>query len=538
MHFRPRHVRRHLEIARLLWRHRTALGLPAEARLPGLEEETAAERADGLRPEALAADLEALGPTFVKLGQLLSTRPDLVPEGHARALARLQDRVQPVPFPEVQRAVEDSLGVRLGHAFARFEEVPLASASLGQVHRAALRDGRPVAVKVQRPGVARRIEEDFECLEDLAALLERRTELGRRWRLSGILEEARTSLTAELDYEEEARSLERLAAELRDYRRIVVPLPVHDYTRDRVLTMDYVRGRKVTQLGPLGRLELDGEGLVDDLLAAYLEQILVHGFFHADPHPGNVFVTDGGDLALLDLGMVARIPPETQELLLKLVLALGEGRAEETAEHALQLSEKLPEAREPELRRAVAQLLGRGEPRTGTLVLELAAALTRAGFGIRRELHLLGKTLVQLDEICHTLAPGFDVNAAIRRRSVALVASRLRRDLRSGHVLSGFLEAKELMERLPARANRILDALAEDRLTLRVRAIDELRWIEGMQKIANRITTGLVLAALIVGGALLMSVSPPLAVLCLVVAAVLGGSLVLEVVGRDVRRRP
>jgi predicted unusual protein kinase regulating ubiquinone biosynthesis (AarF/ABC1/UbiB family) len=521
---RPRHLRRYAEIARVLWRHRAALGLRFAARPPEIH---GADAGSG-DPAAFAADLEALGPTFVKLGQLLSTRPDLVPDPYVRALSRLQDRLEPVPFAEVEQAVTAELGVRLSKAFSRFDPTPLAAASLGQVHRAALRDGREVAVKVQRPGIAPRVNEDLEVLSHLTGFVDQRTEAGRRWQFGALLEEARENLTAELDYRAEARNLERLAAELRDYPRILVPLPVHDYTRERVLTMDYVRGRKVTDLGPLARLELDAGTLVDQLLSAYLEQVLVHGFFHADPHPGNVFVTGQGDLALLDLGMVARVPPGTQEVLLKLVLALSEGRGDEAADQALQLADPLPGADEAALRRTVAALVARQEREIGTLVLQLGTALIQAGFGMPRELALLGKTLVQLDEICHTLCPGFDARASIRRRTAALIGMRMRRDVSAGHLLSGLLEAKEFAERLPRRVNRILDAVAEDRLTFRVAPTDVDRRNEALARGANRLTAGLVLAALLLGGALLLPGEPRAAAAYLVAAGVLGAGLLLR----------
>jgi ubiquinone biosynthesis protein len=501
-----RRLGRQLRLARLLLRHRALW--------------TGNDRAgDDGAPEALAAELEALGPTFVKLGQVLSTRPDLVPERYAQALERLQDRLEPVPFAAVEATVRSELGVRIGKAFARFDPQPLASASLGQVHRAALRDGRPVAVKVQRPGVAARVAADLDAIDGIAAVLDRRTEAGRRLRLRQLLADFRRTMEAELDYELEARNLERLADQLSGFDRIVVPLPVADYTSRRVLTMDFVRGRKVTDVGPLGRIDLDGEALADALLRAYLEQILVHGFFHADPHPGNVFVTDHGDLALLDLGMVARVPPEAQDLLLKLVLALAEARGEDAAAHALALAEERPGADPAAFRRDVTALVLRhegatgGDLRTGRLALELSALMARAGYGIPRELTLLGKTLVQLDQICRTLAPELDPNSATRRHAAELTRARLARWMAPGNAMSGLLELKQLADRLPSRINRILEAAAEDRLTLRVAAAHEARWIEALHAVANRITSGLLLAALIVGAALLMRVETSFRVL-------------------------
>ena len=199
--------------------------------------------------------------------------------------------------------------MRLSKAFADFDSTPLAAASLGQVHRAQLRDGRPVAVKVQRPGIRQVILEDLEAFSEMATLIDKHTEVGRRFAFHDMLEEFRKTLLRELDYRREALNLVTLANNLRSYQRLVIPQPVDDYTTSRVLTMDYVRGTKITDLSPLARIELDDQALADDLCKAYLDQILVDGFFHADPHPGNLLITDDGRLALLDLGMVARIDP-------------------------------------------------------------------------------------------------------------------------------------------------------------------------------------------------------------------------------------
>ncbi len=237
-------------------------------------------------PEALAHDLEEMGPTFIKLGQLLSTRPEFLPQSYLDALARLQDKVKPFRADAVEEIVSSELGVRLSKGFLEFDLEPIAAASLGQVHKARLRDGRLVAVKVQRPGIRKMIREDLDALEDIASSLDRHTEIGRRAAFLEMLKEFRRTLFAELDYRQEAQNLIRLGKNLERYERLIVPQPVEDYTTSRVLTMDYVRGTKITSFSPLARLEMDGKVLADDLFKAYLDQVLVDGFFHADPHPG------------------------------------------------------------------------------------------------------------------------------------------------------------------------------------------------------------------------------------------------------------
>src|SRR4051794_5551745 len=214
----------------------------------------------------------------------------------------------------------------MSKAFSDFERKPIAAASLGQVHRARLRDGRAVVVKVQRPDIQEQITQDLDALCEVAQFLDSNTEAGRQYEIAPMILTLRKSLLNELDYRREARNLIALNDNLIDFDRIVVPLPIEDYTTSCVLTMDYIRGRKITSISPLRRIELDRGELIDQLFQAYLKQILIDGFFHADPHPGNVFLTDEDTIALLDLGMVAHVPPTLQDGFLKLILAVAEGR--------------------------------------------------------------------------------------------------------------------------------------------------------------------------------------------------------------------
>lgn len=499
------------------------------------------------KPEALARDLEALGPTFVKLGQVLSTRPDLLPAAYVEALTRLQDDVKAFPFADVQRIVEEELGVRLSRAFSAFEETPVAAASLGQVHRAALRGGRVVAVKVQRPGIAEQVAIDLEALDEVAHFLDKHTDAGRRFDLVGMVAEFREAIVAELDYVREAGNLTLIAANLAEFDAIVVPQPVEGYTSTRVLTMDYVTGTKITAISPLVRLDLQGDVLAETLVRAYLKQIVVDGIFHADPHPGNVLVTDEGLLALVDLGMVGRITPDMQTRLLKLLLMVSEGRGEEAADIAVTLGERLADFNETAFKREIATLVGRYGHETmadfqiGKVFLELTRVTHANCMRPPAELTLLGKTLLNLDETARALSADLDVNDAIRRNGADLMQRRMRKSATSGGVLSAVLEAKEFAEKLPGRVNRVLDSLAASELKLKVELIDEGAIIGGLQKVANRITLGLILAALIVGAAMMMRIDTPirifgypaLAMLMLMLAGAGAAYLALQIVRHD-----
>ncbi|HJW13906.1 MAG TPA: AarF/UbiB family protein [Thermoanaerobaculia bacterium] len=553
---KPAHWKRYKDIAWLLVKY----GQGDLASRLGMKDEVAEERPlsdAGSVPAAdeLARDLERLGPTFVKIGQLLSTRSDLLAPPYLEALARLQDSVEPFPFADVEAIVTEELGARISKAFLEFEAAPVAAASLGQVHRARLRDGRRVAVKVQRPGIRDQILEDLEAFAEVAELLDRRSGTSGP-SLTDAVREFRKALLAELDYRQEARNLVTIGENLAEFERIVVPSPVEDYTTSRVLTMEYVRGRKVTALSPVVRIELEGRDLAEELFRAYLKQILIDGFFHADPHPGNVFVTDDRRLALLDLGMVARISPQTQERLLKLLFAVCEGRADEAARQSAGIGKRLENFDRAEYGRRITDLVARYQHATvsqlqvGRVILEVSRAAAETGLLLPSELTLLGKTLLQLDEVGRTLDPQFDPNASVRENTAELLERRMWKSTSPGSLASTLLETREFIQKLPERVNRFLDLVAENRLRVRVDAIDERSWIEVLHKIANRVAMGLVLAALIVGAALLMQVPtsfrilgyPGLAILFFFVAAAGGFVLVLNILFDDRRsarqRRP
>jgi ubiquinone biosynthesis protein len=345
------------QIVRFLAKYRSA-GV-----FSGLDVEASTADADPViedgRPEEFVSDLEALGPTFIKIGQALSTRPDMVPAPYLKALERMQDDVAPLPFADIKAAVEEALGVKLNQAFSEFEETALGGASLAQVHRARLRDGRAVAVKVQRPGIIDGIRDDLDALASLAGKADRWTDAGRRMRFSGWVHEFRKTLLAELDYRVEAENLERFNQHFAGYPELFVPQPVWDYTRARVLTMALVDGVKATDISGLRRTEQDLGPLASAVMRGYLDQVFVHGEIHADPHPGNLLVTNDNRIALLDLGMVAHVPPRRREQLLKLLFAAVDGRGEEVAAEAIGMGTRLEDFDEETYVREVGQMVAR-----------------------------------------------------------------------------------------------------------------------------------------------------------------------------------
>jgi len=543
------HLKRYQQIARLLWKYgrrdlvqqmNVAQGLDADG-------ETVAIVSDDAVPEQLADDLEAMGPTYIKLGQVLSSRPDLLPPAYIKALCRLQDSIAPFSYDEVERIITENLGGRISKLFSRFDAEPIAAASLGQVHTAALRDGRPVVVKVQRPGIREQIAQDFEVLNAIASFLDEHTETGKRYRFRVQLEEFRLTLSQELDYEREAQNLVVMGRNLEEFERVCVPQPILDYTTRCVLTMEQVSGRKITAVSPLGLLEVPRGELLDELFRAYLKQILVDGVFHADPHPGNVFLTDDGRIALLDLGMIGHTTPAMQEQLLKLLIAISEGKSESAAELMIRIGQRTSSWNAQEFRRKIVQLLAMRQDQqlhqinVGRSVLQLAQIAAENGLHVPSELTLLGKTLLQLDEIGKVLDPHFDPNEAIRRDVAALMSQRMLRDATQGSMLSSVLELKGFMATLPSRLDHLLDMVTDAELEVKMRMVDAPMVVEGFEKIANRIAAGIVLAALIIGAALLMRVEttwrilgyPGLAMLFFLAAGAGGFWLVISTFVRD-----
>jgi ubiquinone biosynthesis protein len=540
----PKHLVRYRDIARLLIRYGRS-DLVRDLDIDGLQDN---DRDAPLCEDAtqLAADLEKLGPTFIKLGQLLSTRVDLLPKPYTDALSRLQDQVEPFAYAEVERIVVDELGVDLSHAFARFDPEPLAAASLAQVHRATLRSGREVVVKVQRPGIRTQISDDMAALAELAELADAHTEIGRRFGFSELLEEFRKALVTELDYTREANHLVTLARIVEPWPRLVVPRPVPDYSTGRILTMDYLEGRKVTSLGPLARTDVDGAPLVEDLFAAYLQQMLGDGFFHADPHPGNVLLTPDGRLALIDLGMVARLSQSSRDCIVRLLLAVSDGNGEGAADALSSLGHQRDDFDREGFRTAVGDLVQRSvelgsQLQAGAVVLELTRISGEAGLRPAPELALVGKALLNLDQVAQTLDPAFAPADAIRRQTASILQTRMRTT--TGGLLGAAMEARDFTVQLPGRINKVMDAVADGKFELKIDAIDEPQLLAVMQRLANRLATGIVLAALVVGAALMMQIPtksrifgyPSIAMVCFALAAGGGAALLISVLVADRR---
>ncbi|WP_426245699.1 ABC1 kinase family protein [Nocardioides sp. LHG3406-4] len=500
---------RYTALARLAWRYGRSDLLSGA----GFDEFTFDDDETPLGDEEKAAqfarDLEAMGPTYIKLGQLLSTRFDLLPAAYTSALARLQDDVDPFPFEVVEEIVERELGAELRHLYADFDREPMAAASLGQVHRATLRDGRQVVVKVQRPEARDVVRGDMDLLARLAAMADKRTETGRRYGFEKLVAQFRRSIAGELDYRREARNLERFVRLTSDYDLLVVPAPVLTHTTGRVLTMDRVEGRKVTDVGRLGLTDVDARPIVEQLFSCYLKMMLHDGVIHADPHPGNLILTHDHRLALIDLGMVANVPGRLQDQVVKLLLAITDGDGEEASQVLAGMGHPLPDydaaAFREDVSHVVSEAVNSGSDlKAGSVLVELSRLSGAHGLMPPAEMSMIGKALLNLDQATLHLDPDFSPAEALRDNVGDMLTHGL--SMSAGGLMAAAIEAKEFTAMLPKRANRILDTLAEGEFHVQVDAIDEERLHTVLQRVANRITLGIVIAATIMGAALMMRV--------------------------------
>ena len=543
---KPSHLSRYREIAMLLIKFG---GREVAEQIGILQLLGSAPTQDKVQAEAdeLARDLEQMGPTFIKLGQVLSSRSDLLPLPYLDSLSRLQDEVEPIDYETVEAVILEDLGGKPEQLFAEFHREPLAAASLGQVHRATTHTGIDVVVKVQRPTARESMKDDLEVLSSIAKLLDEHTDLGAQYHFHSIVRQFRKNLTRELDYTREADNLRTVGHNLSHDSYIVVPRPIEDMVSERVLTMQFINGMKVTELDEDQVAQLNGHLLTQHLFDAYLTQILKDGLFHADPHPGNIMVTPDGKIALLDLGMVGNVGERMQEHLLNLLIAVSEQRADDAAEIAVEIGERTDHFKSHEFRSEIAEVITTyysarfDRMQIGKLVLEVCSVSGRQGLRIPPEVMLLGKALLNLDQIAGSLSPSFDANAAIKRRSSEFMRHRIFASLSPGRIFANLVEFKDVIEKLPTRVSRVLDAVADNEIKVRVDAIDEDRLISGIEKVANRVTIGLVLAALIIGAAFMMRIDthyklfgyPALAIILFILAGGVGIYMVFHAVWTD-----
>jgi predicted unusual protein kinase regulating ubiquinone biosynthesis (AarF/ABC1/UbiB family) len=491
----------------------------------------------------IIADLRSLGPTYIRIAQILARRPDILPLSVADFLSSIEIIQEPMTLSELDSTIRSELELPLMEIYPTFDPTPITVSPFDQTHSAVLKDGRKVIVKVQKPGIREIVYDDLSTLEEVAEFCDHHTRSGKQISFKAIVEELKKTLLVELDYRQEFYNLEHLQESLKSLDHIVVPDPLKRYSTERVLTLKFIDGRKLRDSTQLGLLAAEKARLAGEIFHTYLQQILVNGFVHGDPNPDNILFTSTGKLALLDLGVVTRVSNSMQEKLLQILMGINEGRGEHVADLIVNFSNKRGTFDEDAFKQAVEDLVlihrdvQADGLEIGRVFLGISQAAFRYGMAIPFEFGTLGTTLINLDKVADLLDKDFDSRKFLERNVTEIMRGHVMRTLTPAHIFQNILESVELLEKLPGKVGKILDAVANNELKVEVDAIDEKLLMSGFQKIANRITMGLVLAALIMGASQLMQIKstfviwgyPGIAIICFILAATCGFGLVLEI---------
>jgi ubiquinone biosynthesis protein len=549
----------------------------------------AGEGASGAKAKAFRERLVELGPAYIKLGQVLSTRPDLLPKQYIDELEHLQDDVRPMPYAQVEQTIEEELRARISKLFASFEEKPLGSASLGQVHAAMLRDGRSVVIKVQRPNLREQLSEDIDYFRELATFLSDHTNAGSRIDLVGVVQQVEQALVDELDYRTEARNATAFRKALATFPHILIPRVIDAYTTHKVLTTERIKGVKIDEIPPITRIEYDFVDLADEFAHAYLHQITDSGHFHADPHPGNVFVVLPGPdnprtpaesvaddrretvrpgatalvqseneakelagiapprndpkLALIDFGMTAHLTGAMRDHVIRLLLAMAENNGDGAAEALIEMGDTPEEFNRAVYIRDVAALIAKHANQTveetpaGVILYEMISIAFREGLKLPAELTLLAKALFNLDAVTRSLDPNFNPTKSIREYTAEIANKRAQRDMSPRRLFQMAAETSDLVRALPHRLDVLTQKLISNDFAVRVDTPQLGSLLLGLEKVANRIFTGLVLGGVLVASGLLMAYQRSLGMTGFIIAGALGLWMIVTILIQDRRSR-
>ena len=590
----PKHLPRLAAIVGLF----TNYGLRDFAKRQGLLnlEGTSLAGADGEGDDGSAGKARAfrkrlveLGPAYIKLGQVLSTRPDLLPRPYIEELEHLQDDVPPMSFEQVETTLEEELRARISKLFESFEQEPLGSASLGQVHAARLRDGRSVVVKVQRPNLHGQLAEEIEFFRELATFLTEHTSAGERVDLVGVVQQLERALVDELDYRTEARNAASFRKSLATFPHILIPRVIDAYTTHKVMTTERIKGVKIDSIPPIARIEYEFGELAEEFAHAYLHQITDSGHFHADPHPGNVFIVlpgpenprtpaeaaaddrrqvvrpgatalvesenaakaaavaapprDDPKLALIDFGMTAHLTGSMRDHVVRLLLAMAENNGDAAAETLIEMGEAPDDFDRAAYVRDVSALVAKHTNQTvedtpaGVVLYEMITIAFREGLKLPAELTLLAKALFNLDAVTRALDPNFNPTESIREYTSEIANKMAQREMSPRRLFQLASETSSFVRALPHRLDVLTQKMVADDFAVRVDTPQLGSLLLGLEKVANRIFSGLVLGGLLVASGLLMAYQRRLGIAGFVIASVIGLWMVGTILVSDRRSR-
>ncbi len=512
----PRHLNRYRQIAEILASHGfgalvTQLGLARRLDLPRRLFFWPEMERDEITPaEHVRLALEELGPTFIKLGQILSTRPDLLPPAYLAELARLQDQVPPMPWEAVETCIETELGAPIEDIFATFDTIPLAAASLAQVHVATLPEGQEVVVKVQRLNIEKNIELDLDIIYDFARLAQDRTPLGDTYDLVGLAEEFSVALRAELDYRREGRNADRFRANFANESYLYVPRIYWDYSTRRVLIQERIDGIKIDDIDALDAAGYDRHSLALTSARLIIKEVFEDGFFHADPHPGNLLVIPGPVIGVVDFGTMGYLSRQDRAGLIRLFIVAVQLDAAGIVDQLVRMGvadyRPDPEALQRDIRRLLVKYHGQAltDISAPELLDEIRPIAYRHHLRLPSDLWLLAKTLVIMEGVGKKLDPEFDIFAVAEIHMRRLLRRMWLPTEWGPAALNTATSWADLLSNFPRQTNRILGQMERGDLGLQIHVPELGPSINRLDRIATRIILAVLLAAMIIALAMLI----------------------------------
>lgn len=503
------HLQRYREIAHVLTRnglYDTAVHAGLGRWLPALGNDIHPSGDHDVRPELLVRTFEELGTTFIKLGQLVSSRPDVFPQVYCDAFAKLTDAATPVPFEELGTVVHQDFGVGVEELYADFDPSPVATASIGQAHRARLHDGRSVVVKIRKPGVVEQVRDDLDILRNLAGHLARNSRVLSDLDLVGLVEEFSRSLRAELDYLTEARAIDEFAGNLREVAGVHVPWVDWATTTSRVLTMEELSGTRIDDVQGLDRIGIDRPELAHRAVSVLMRMVFEDGVFHADPHAGNLFVEADGTIGIIDFGMVGRVNPTLRRQFARMVVALYRQDTESMVSALLQIAPPRSTLDRRALRREVGRITGWLDGRAladiqvDVVANQIFAVVRHHRLALPPEVVQLFRMLVIVDGLGRRVDPGFDLTEALFPFARRLIEERLGARQVAARVRDATLSAAELGLDLPAYARSLMERVEDGGVDVTIRAGELDPLVERLERTGDRMVAALVVAAMITGG--------------------------------------
>lgn len=468
------------------------------------------------RAKRLRLAFEELGPTFIKMGQVLSTRMDLMPHDIFLELQKLQDQVPPVPPDKIRSEIELELKLPIEEIFNQFDDMPLASASIGQVHKATLRNNVKVAVKIQRPNIRQIIEDDLAILRSLAILAERHVPEFRIYNPVNFVDEFAKVLRNEMDYTLEARNMERFAHNFAGDSTVYIPKVYWEYTTNRILTMEYIEGVKISNIAELKNRGYDIKRIAKKGAEAYIKQIFVHRFFHGDPHPGNIYILPNEVIAFMDFGIVGRLTAGMASKLNKLLIAVANRNPDKIAEALLQISTISEDTDIEDVQAEIAEFVDKyydaklGQLQISNLIQEMTEISFRYKITLDRQLNMLGRVLAEIEGIGRQLDPDFNIAPLIQPFAKELVIGKISpRELldRTSKIASDYAN---FFINLPNDVRTALDKAKSGKLRIEFKHVGLENLVSGLERSTSRLAFAIIIAALVISSALIISLEKPI----------------------------